>query len=101
MDKVSDGIGLATKPLEPVESVITVESMTRKSAKPTVVTLLRDGIRTSWVTAAISMKSLQLKLLHSLHDCSGITSLVHGLIRQETFWLYLRSGVVILPESRW
>ena len=43
MDKVSDGIGLATKPLEPVESVITVESMMTKSAKPTAVTLLRDG----------------------------------------------------------
>ena len=53
------------------------------------------------VTASISMKSLQLKLLHSLHACSGTTSLVHGLIRRETFWLYLRSGAVILPESRW
>ena len=44
MDKVSDGIGLVTKPLEPVESVITVESMMTKSAKSTVVTLLRDGM---------------------------------------------------------
>lgn len=43
MDKVLEGIGLATKLLEPVESVITVESMMKKSAKPTVVTLLRDG----------------------------------------------------------
>jgi hypothetical protein len=40
-----EGTGLATKLLEPVGSVITVESMMKRSAKPTVVTLLRDGRR--------------------------------------------------------
>lgn len=43
MDKALDDIGLATKPLEPVEAVITVETMMIKSAELTVVTLLKDG----------------------------------------------------------
>lgn len=58
MDKVLEGTGLATKLLEHVGYVITVESMMKRSAKPTVVTLLRDGTM----------------------------FLVHGLIRRGTFW---------------
>jgi hypothetical protein len=43
MDKELDDIGLATKPLEHVVTVIIEVNMTRKSVKPTAATLLKDG----------------------------------------------------------
>lgn len=43
MVKELDGIGLATRPLEHVVTVITVVNMMRRSVKPTAATLLRDG----------------------------------------------------------
>lgn len=75
MDKVLEGTGLATKLLEPVRSVITVESMMKRSAKPTVVTLLRDGRRFVYqcrnIYGKLTFESLYIHAMLTQVQCSS------------------------------